>query len=155
MRFAHACPNSLQKLIVSPQNVRVVTPSKPADAQLMASILADGILQNLVVINTEAGDDTFEVIAGGRRLAAVARHIEAGKFSDDYELPCLIKSRSDATALSMAENICRENMHPADVFLAYKALADSGRTEKEIAKRFGDSTTQVKNFCGYQVLHLN
>ena len=43
---------------------------KPADAQLMASILADGILQNLVVINTEAGDDTFEVIAGGRRLAA-------------------------------------------------------------------------------------
>ena len=129
------------KLFVSAANVRVVSPTVEADAKLMASILADGVLQNLAVV---ARDDGYEVIAGGRRFAAVGKLVESGKLESSYEIPCLEKDAADATAVSLAENICREDMHPADVFMAYRALKDQGISEKEIAKKFGDSAQAVK-----------
>lgn len=129
------------KLFVSAANVRVVSPTVEADAKLMASILADGVLQNLAVV---ARDDGYEVIAGGRRFAAVGKLVESGKLENSYEIPCLEKDAADATAVSLAENICREDMHPADVFMAYRALKDQGVGEKEIAKKFGDSAQAVK-----------
>ena len=43
----------------------------------------------------------------------------------------------DAAEISLAENIVRLPMHPADQFEAFKALADDGKGPEEIAARFG------------------
>ena len=58
----------LSKLVKSPLNVRK-TASASADEELKASILAHGLMQNLVV--TEGKKGKFLVIAGARRLEAL------------------------------------------------------------------------------------
>src|SRR5690349_3309876 len=55
---------ALGKLEKSPRNARR-TVAKGASEELKASILAHGLMQNLVV--TDAGDGTYRVIAGARR----------------------------------------------------------------------------------------
>ncbi len=57
----------LNRLSASPLNVRKTNRKADIDA-LAASILAHGLLQNLNVMARE--DDRYEVVAGGRRLAA-------------------------------------------------------------------------------------
>jgi ParB family chromosome partitioning protein len=78
---------ALSQLTVSDKNVRVVAPGKAAHKRLMASIAKQGILQNLVVV--PGSKDQFEVIAGGRRLKALA---EQDSIPADYPVPCLVKT---------------------------------------------------------------
>ncbi len=62
-------PIPLDKLTLSPANVRKVPPTETEQAELKASLRAHGLLENLVV---HAGDDDlFRVTAGGRRLMAL------------------------------------------------------------------------------------
>src|SRR3546814_12597642 len=60
----------LDRLVKSPRNVRKTPSSGAADAELKASIAVHGLQQNLVVTPAN-GDGAYEVIAGGRRLAAL------------------------------------------------------------------------------------
>lgn len=50
----------------------------------------------------------------------------------------------NAAEISLAENLVRLSMHPADQFEAFKALADQGKGPEEIAGRFGCSPHTVK-----------
>ena len=62
----------LDRLVLSPANVRK-TPAPPsADAELKASIAAHGLKQNLVVHPADAGGN-YAVIAGGRRSPSGVR----------------------------------------------------------------------------------
>jgi ParB-like nuclease domain len=66
----------LSQLVPSPANVRKTDRSNGIE-QLAASIKAHGLLQNVQV--KEAANGQFEVVAGGRRLAALrllAKHKE-------------------------------------------------------------------------------
>ncbi len=130
----------LSKLIPSPHNVRVVSPSKPADKELIAMIQALGVIQNLVV---SPKGKQFEVHAGGRRLAALQYLQTENKIKGTYLVPCKVISPEDATTHSLAENQ-RVDMHPADQFAAYQTMIDEGKTEKEISGIFGVSLNQVK-----------
>lgn len=104
-----------QQLSISPKNVRQVTTTKAADQQLIASIRSQGVLQNLVV--EPVGNDQFQVIAGGRRFAAVGHLIDGEELDSDFLIPCLVKSNTDEhIEISLAENTQREAMHPADRF---------------------------------------
>lgn len=132
-----------KNLIISPENVRVVSASKAEDAQLIASIDSQGVLQNIIVTPSESKKGQFEVIAGGRRYGAVKSLVENGKLNSDYLFPAKVESREKATEISLSENI-KASMHPVDEFLAYKKLADQGKSPKEIATSFGHSATQVK-----------
>ena len=58
----------LCRLTLSAANVRTARADPEDDKELQASILSLGILEDLLVIPN--GDDNFEVVAGGRRLAA-------------------------------------------------------------------------------------
>ncbi|MGV2336353.1 MAG UNVERIFIED_CONTAM: ParB N-terminal domain-containing protein [Planctomycetaceae bacterium] len=62
---------AVSRLAKSPLNARR-TSNNSGIEELKASILAHGLMQNLVV--TDAGDGSFLVIAGGRRLEADATH---------------------------------------------------------------------------------
>ena len=121
----------LSRLVPSPANVRK---AKTDIAGLAASIMAHGLLQNLQVC---PNGETFEVVAGGRRLAALKFLAKQKKIAADHGVACDVRERPDAVEISLAENEMREAMHPADQFEAFKKLADDGKGEEEIAARFG------------------
>jgi ParB family transcriptional regulator, chromosome partitioning protein len=125
---------ALNQLEISPQNVRRTNPKMGLE-ELKASILAHGLLQNLVVV--PAGKKKYEVIAGGRRLEALRSLHNEGKLTADHAVPCQIAEQEQAAELSLAENTVRLAMHPADQFEAFAALIDKGATAGQVAHRFG------------------
>lgn len=115
-------------------------------AELAASIRASQrLIQNLVVVPEKRGKkDGFGVVAGGRRLAALTVLVKDKAIPGDWPIPCQIVSRDEAVELSMAENIHREDMHPADEFEAWAALVDGGMDTEEIAARHGTTAEVVR-----------
>ena len=103
--------------------------------ELKASILAHGLMQNLVV--TASDDETYRVIAGGRRLEAIHSLQAEGKLPPDFAVPCQIVTEEYALEMSLAENTIRLAMHPADQFQAFAYLIDKGATAADVAQRFG------------------
>ena len=131
----------LSKLIPSPANVRKTAIATSIE-ELTASIAAHGLLQNLQVRPGDKGK--FEVAAGGRRLLALQRLAKAKVIAKNEPIPCRVLNGADAAEISLAENLIRLPMHPADQFEAFKALADQGKGPEEIAARFGCSPHTVK-----------
>jgi ParB family chromosome partitioning protein len=131
----------LSKLIACPTNVRR-TGRNDGIAELAASIKAHGLLQNLQVRAGKGGK--FEVVAGQRRLAALKLLAKAKDLPKSAEIPCHICEGEEATEISLAENIMRLPMHPADQYEAFKAVADQGKSPEEIAVRFGCSAAIVR-----------
>lgn len=112
--------------------------------QLAASIEAHGLLENLLVRLARPGSDDgeplYEVIAGGRRLAALKLLVKRKKMAADYPVPCRVLEEGDTSAfveVSLAENIQRSPLHPADQFDAFSKLQQGGLSAEEIAARFG------------------
>ena len=130
----------LCRLVLAPENVRKTPPDENAQAQLLASIEAHGLLKNLVARPDDPdadGVERFAVVAGGRRLAALQALAENGTLHADYPVPCKIAANGDAVELSLAENVSYLPMHPADQVVAFSDLARSGATVAAIAARFG------------------
>ena len=135
----------LSRLALAPENVRKTPPDACADAEIKASIAAHGLLENLVA--RPEGDDpdgAYAVVAGGRRLAALKALAEDGAIGAHYPVPCLIATNANAGELSLAENVMRIAMHPADQVVAFAGLAASGATASAIAARFGVSERTVE-----------
>ena len=136
----------LSRLALAPENVRK-TPADPiAEAEMKASIATHGLLENLVVrMDGPADAGTYAVIAGGRRLAAMKVLAEDGTIDADHPVPCLVAADpAMAGELSLAENIVRIAMHPADQVIAFSKLADAGLSVGSIAARFGTSERLVE-----------
>lgn len=126
------------QLVSSPRNVRK---AKTGIDTLAASIAAEGLLQNLVVIPRE--DGKYEVVAGERRRRAIRQLVKAKQWAKDSMVSCEVRME-DATAISYAENAQRVAMHPADAIRAFGQLADEGQTEEAIAHRFGYDPREVR-----------
>ena len=134
----------LSRLALAPENVRKTPPDPHADTALKASIAALGLLENLVV-RTTGEDDSYAVVAGGRRLKAMQALVEDKVFDADHPVPCQIRSGdADPAELSLAENVIRIAMHPADQVIAFSKLADAGQSVSAIAARFGASERVVE-----------
>lgn len=115
----------------------------PAVHQLAASIVALGILQNLVVIASDE-EGVYEVCAGGNRLAAIGLCVSNGQMPDGFPVPCLLIDAEHAHHASLIENMARSAMHPADVYESYARLRSSGMTVGEIAAAHGAAETAVR-----------
>ena len=136
----------LSRLALAPENVRK-TPADPvAEAEMKASIVAHGLLENLVVrIDGPADAGAWAVVAGGRRLAAMKALAEDGTIDPDHPVPCLVAADPDmAGEMSLAENVVRIAMAPADQVVAFTKLADAGLSVAVIAARFGTSERLVE-----------
>ena len=138
----------LDRLELSPANVRRTAAGKTAFAELKASIAAHGLLENLLVRPHDPGQDgavRYAVIAGGRRLGALNDLAGEGVLSADVPVPCRVIDNGAADAeLSLAENVVRVAMHPADQVQAFGRLARDGATVGDIAARFGVSERTVE-----------
>ena len=135
----------LNQLVPAPCNVRKTGALSIDD--LAASIAAHGLLQNLQVRLLPASDaaaPTYEVVAGGRRLAALKRLAKDGLVQTDYPVPCNVLGTENGAEISLAENVIRQAMHPADQFEAFAALAEQGNDAEEIAARFGVTAAHVR-----------
>lgn len=111
--------------------------------ELAASIARIGLLQNLIVIAAADGEH-YEVVAGDRRLTALKLLAKKHRIPADYEVPCLLVADGSARTVSLAENLMREQMHPADQFEAFAALVKEGRPIEDIAADFGVSPLVVQ-----------
>ncbi|ERV78231.1 TPA: ParB N-terminal domain-containing protein [Pseudomonas aeruginosa] len=103
--------------------------------ELAASIARVGLLQNLIVILSSDGEH-YEVVAGGRRLAALKLLAKKKRIAKDWDVPCLLVADASARTVSLTENVQREAMHPADQFEAFAALVAEGRPIEDIAADF-------------------
>ncbi len=125
----------------SKRNVR--TTPRMSIPELAASISRVGLLQNLIVIAANDGEQ-YEVVAGDRRLTALKLLAKKKRIPADVEVPCLLVADASARTVSLAENVQRENMHPADQFVAFAALVKEGRPVEDIAGDFGVSPLVVQ-----------
>ena len=107
--------------------------------ELATSIKERGIIQPIVV--RDAGDNTFEIIAGERRWRAAQRAML-------HELPVLVHDIGDREALEVAlvENVQREDLQPLEEARGYQRLIDEfGYTQERLAHRVGKSRSHVAN----------
>ncbi len=131
----------LNKLSVWKGNVRKTGAEIGLD-ELKASILVHGLLNPLTVQKTDKGDR--RVIAGQRRLLALRALHKEGSIPADHPVQCtIVSSDSNATEISLAENVVRTQMHPADQFEAWRDLIDKGASVADVAARFGVSEAIV------------
>ncbi len=131
----------LSRLVLAPENVRK-TPEDPASfVELKASIAAHDLLENLIVRIEDPVEDGVErcaVVAGGRRLAAMKALVEEEVLDADHPVLCrVIGAAENAGEFSLAENVVRVAMHPADQVAAFTKLSESGVSVSAIAARFG------------------
>lgn len=131
----------LNKLVISPKNVRKTPATEDQDAELYANIKETGLKQNLLVhkVGTK-----FHVHAGGRRLVALNKLAEDKIIKPNHRVACSVEDPDQAEDTSAAENMIRAAMHAADQFEAFAALRKKGRSEDEIAKRFGITNDLVR-----------
>ena len=138
----------LSRLSLAPENVRRTPPDSRADAELKASIAALGLLENLIVRADEPGEDGAEcyaVVAGGRRLKAMQALVEDEVLDAGHPVPCQVRDGDiEPGELSLAENVVRAAMHPADQVAAFAALVEAGQPVAAIAARFGASERLVE-----------
>ncbi len=126
---------SLARLVSRPTGRNVRKTPRMSIPELAASIQRVGLLQNLIVTATTDGE-RYEVVAGGRRLAALKLLAKKRRISKEWDVPCLLVADGTARTASLTENVQREAMHPADQFEAFAALVAEGRSIEDIAADF-------------------
>ena len=131
----------LNLLQISPLNARKTPPRATEQAELAASIVAHGLLENLIVCPTDT--EHYDVLAGGRRLMAMQNLVSEGRLEADHPVACLVHD-GDQQEVSLAENVVRLSMHALDQFEAFAALADQGLSVADISARFGCTDTLVR-----------
>lgn len=107
--------------------------------ELTVSIKNHGVIQPVVVRPAAGGG--YELIAGERRWRACQKlGLE--------KIPAIVREYKDdeATAVSLIENIQREDLNPLEEAQAYRRLMEEfGLTQEEVSKRVGKSRPFVAN----------
>ena len=107
--------------------------------ELADSIKEQGVIQPIVVRPLDAGG--FEIIAGERRWRAC-------QLAGLSEVPAVIKELDDKTAaaVSLIENIQREDLNPLEESRALQRLIDEfDMTHQQVAEAVSRSRTSVTN----------
>ncbi len=107
--------------------------------ELAASIRTQGVMQPVVVRPLDAGG--YELIAGERRW-------RAAQLAGLTTIPAVVRSAGDedALALSLIENIQREDLNPLEEALALQRLQhEFNLTQQQVAEAVGKSRVAVTN----------
>ncbi len=108
--------------------------------ELKMSILENGLIQPITV--RRVSENQYELISGERRLRAC-------KDIGYKEIPSYIiqvETKEAMLALSLIENIQREELNPIEVAVAYQRLmTECNMSQDEIAKQVGKNRSTVTN----------
>jgi len=111
--------------------------------ELAASIREHGVLQPVIVtrVKSDMGPDTYQLIAGERR-------VQAARLAGLARIPVLVKEATGAALLELAliENLQRHDLNPIEEAQAFKRLhGEYGMTQERIAERVGRGRAAVAN----------
>jgi ParB family chromosome partitioning protein len=112
---------------------------KESLGELAESIKAQGVMQPILV--RPVGSGNYEIIAGERRW-------RAAQLAGLGEVPALIRKVPDEAALAMSliENIQRENLNPLEEALGIQRLIrEFGMTHQTASEALGSSRSAVSN----------
>lgn len=136
MELRKVDPRALKE---NPDRARQSTSNGQADALMLATIRAVGIVQPPVVAPETGGGNGFVIDAGHRRVRlAIAAGLE--------EIEVLVTdTASDGGAMrSMVENVAREPLNPVDQWRAIERLVALGWTEEAIGVALGFPVRQIR-----------
>lgn len=108
---------------------------------LADSIANYGVLQPIIVKESENTSGLYEIIAGERRW-------RASKMAGLTEIPAIVFDGDELKAAQVAliENIQREDLNPVEEAFGYGALIERyGLTQDQVAKQVGKSRSAVAN----------
>src|SRR6478609_7102722 len=135
----------VNSIIPSPYQPRTLFDDDRID-ELCQTIRTHGIIQPIVV---RVKNNTFELIAGERRLRAVKKlGLEA--------IPAIVRDFNDSQAASIAliENLQREGLTAIEEAAAYQQLIElHDLTQESLAQRLGKSQSTIANKI--RLLHLS
>ena len=109
--------------------------------ELTNSIKERGIIQPIIVRNSNADKSKYEIIAGERRWLAAQR-------AGFHEVPVVIAEADDLKSLEFAivENVQRNDLNPLEEALGYKRLIDEFSYDQEkVSKFIGKSRSYIAN----------
>lgn len=139
----------IDSIRISAHNTRKTLAAGQEDSSLedlAASIREKGLLSPIMVPALDGG---YELIAGQRRLLACKK---IGMKS----IPAIVRSDlddTDATAISLIENVHRADMHPMDKARAFQDLWQRyGGDYNRVSKETGFSVSTVKRYLSLLVL---
>ncbi|MCD6329824.1 MAG: ParB/RepB/Spo0J family partition protein [Candidatus Cloacimonetes bacterium] len=107
--------------------------------ELADSISENGIIQPIIV--RKAGENSYELIAGQRRLTAA-------QIAGFTKVPVIVRTakNQEMLALALVENIQRENLNAVDEAMAYQMFVDEFKyTHEKIADIVGKSRVAITN----------
>jgi len=110
-------------------------------AELSASIKAQGLVQPVLVRPVNGGPERYELIAGERRW-------RAAQMAGLTEIPALVREVPDnaALAMSLIENIQREDLNPIEEAAGVQRLVEEFRmTHEQAADSVGRSRSATTN----------
>ena len=108
---------------------------------LTNSIIERGVIQPIIVRNSNSDKSKFEIIAGERRWLAAQR---AGL----HNVPVVVTEADDLKSLEFAivENVQRDNLNPLEEAQGYKRLIDEFSYDQEkVSKFIGKSRSYIAN----------
>jgi len=117
--------------------------------ELADSISSQGVVQPIVV--RASADNSYEIVAGERRW-------RAAQIAGLEQVPAIIKHFDDQTAaaVSLIENIQRENLNPLEESAALQRLIDEfNMTHQQVADTVARSRAAVSNLLRLQDLNVD
>ncbi|HPT78697.1 MAG TPA: nucleoid occlusion protein [Candidatus Atribacteria bacterium] len=107
--------------------------------ELARSIQEYGVIQPITV--RKAGNDSYELIAGERRLRAC-------KMLDMDTIPAIVmdSQEQDSAIIALIENLQREDLHYIEEAKGYASLInDHNMTQEQLAEKLGKSQSTIAN----------
>lgn len=163
---------TLADLAISPLNVRFNEADANAVEALSASIVEQGLLEQLLIHPAPEGAKwakrtkacakygqtepaAFGVLAGGRRYRAIRLAVERGLLPADFPIRAVIKDLSDKqiVLLSLSENLLRRDLQGYEVHAAIAKLRALGMSIDDIARNLGEAPGWVAQQARLGDLH--
>ena len=123
----------------NPDRTRQTKSTPQADALLLATIKAVGIVQPPVIAPESGGGNGYIIDSGHRR---VKQAIKAGL--EEIEVLVVDAANDNGAMRSMVENIAREPLNPVDQWRAIERLVALGWTEEAIAVALALPVRQIR-----------
>ena len=137
--------NSNEKVLISSITPNKNQPrklfEKSALEELSSSIKERGIIQPLIVRNSNDQDSKYELIAGERRW-------QAAQMAGLHEVPVVVVEADNLKSLEFAiiENVQRKDLNSIEEAESYKNLIENfGYDQEKVAKFIGKSRSHISN----------
>ena len=137
--------NSNEKVLISSITPNKNQPRKLFDKyaleELSNSIKERGIIQPLIVRNSNDQDSKYELIAGERRW-------QAAQMAGLHEVPVIVVEADNLKSLEFAiiENVQRKDLNSIEEAESYKNLIENfGYDQEKVAKFIGKSRSHISN----------